>query len=130
MQWRRRLPHALATSARRCFASGPFLPRSRLHIPKLKSGAATHQNNPGPPKTKTNSPFQAGRYHSLVIDKASCPADLEVTAWTEDGTIMGVRHKTWRHIQGVQFHPESIITQDGMRIVANFVRIARGEVEP
>lgn len=43
---------------------------------------------------------------------------------------MGVRHRTWRHIQGVQFHPESIITQDGMRIVANFVRIARGEVEP
>jgi anthranilate/para-aminobenzoate synthase component II len=73
------------------------------------------------------SPFQAGRYHSLVIDKASCPDDLEVTAWTEDGTIMGVRHKRFPHIQGVQFHPESIITQDGKRIVENFVRMTRGE---
>ncbi|KAK9829412.1 hypothetical protein WJX72_005696 [[Myrmecia] bisecta] len=68
-----------------------------------------------------SNPFEAARYHSLVIDKDSCPDDLEVTAWTEDGTIMGVRHKKYSHIQGVQFHPESIITSNGMRIVQNFV---------
>jgi GMP synthase-like glutamine amidotransferase len=56
-----------------------------------------------------------------VIDKDKCPADLEVTAWTDDGTIMAVRHKQHPHIQGVQFHPESIITHNGKRIVANFV---------
>lgn len=67
------------------------------------------------------SPFQACRYHSLVIEKDSCPEDLEVTAWTEDGTIMAVRHKIYPHIQGVQFHPESIITQSGKKIVGNFV---------
>ena len=65
-----------------------------------------------------------------MIDKDKCPADLEVTAWTEDGTIMGVRHRKYPHVQGVQFHPESIITEDGARIVANFVKITRGEVAP
>lgn len=67
------------------------------------------------------NPFKAARYHSLVIDKESCPEDLEVTAWCEDGTIMAVRHKQHPHIQGVQFHPESIITDNGKRIVKNFV---------
>lgn len=68
------------------------------------------------------SPFQAARYHSLVIKRDTIPSDLEITAWTEDGTIMGVRHKKYPHIQGVQFHPESIITQNGKRIVANFLK--------
>ncbi|KAI7840842.1 hypothetical protein COHA_005488 [Chlorella ohadii] len=68
-----------------------------------------------------DNPFKAARYHSLVIEKDSCPEDLEVTAWCEDGTIMAVRHKQFPHIQGVQFHPESIITDNGMRIVKNFV---------
>jgi anthranilate synthase component II len=67
------------------------------------------------------SPFMAARYHSLVIDRASVPPDLEVTAWTEDGTVMGVRHRALPWIQGVQFHPESIITDGGKAIVANFV---------
>ena len=70
------------------------------------------------------SPFQAARYHSLVIDRVGFPEDeLEVTAWTEDDTIMAVRHKKYPWIQGVQFHPESIITEDGLTIVKNWVRM-------
>lgn len=67
------------------------------------------------------SPFLAARYHSLVIEPNTCPDVLEVTAWCEDGTIMAVRHKEYPWIQGVQFHPESIITDNGKLIVKNFV---------
>jgi len=66
-------------------------------------------------------PLTATRYHSLVIEKESCPAVLEVTAWVEDGTIMGVRHKDYPHIQGVQFHPESILTEAGKALLKNFL---------
>ena len=69
-----------------------------------------------------DNPFNAARYHSLVIDKENCPEELEVTAWCEDGTIMAVRHKKYGNVQGVQFHPESIITDNGMKIVENFVK--------
>ena len=73
--------------------------------------------------TSMNSPFTAARYHSLVIEQETFPHDaLEATAWTEDGLIMAARHKKYRHIQGVQFHPESIITPEGKRIILNFVR--------
>jgi anthranilate synthase component II len=67
------------------------------------------------------SPFTATRYHSLVIEKESIPDSLEVTAWVEDGTIMGVQHKIYPHIQGVQFHPESILTNMGKNLLTNFV---------
>ncbi len=67
------------------------------------------------------NPFTATRYHSLVIEKASLPEVLEVTAWTEDGTIMGVRHRNYSHIQGVQFHPESILTASGKKLLQNFL---------
>jgi len=67
------------------------------------------------------SPFTATRYHSLVIKKENCPDVLEVTAWVEDGTIMGVRHKEYPHIQGVQFHPESILTDAGKDLLRNFL---------
>ncbi|KAE8716666.1 Anthranilate synthase beta subunit 2 [Hibiscus syriacus] len=71
-----------------------------------------------------SNPFNAGRYHSLVIDKDSFPEEaLEVTAWTEDGLIMAARHKVYKHIQGVQFHPESIITSEGKTIVRNFIKL-------
>ncbi|KAI4311392.1 hypothetical protein MLD38_036294 [Melastoma candidum] len=71
-----------------------------------------------------SNPFTAGRYHSLVIEKESFPHDeLEVTAWTEDGLIMAARHKKYRHLQGVQFHPESIITSEGKAIVGNFIKL-------
>jgi anthranilate synthase component II len=67
------------------------------------------------------NPFQATRYHSLVIEPTSCPAVLEVTAWVEDGTIMGVQHRDYPHLQGVQFHPESILTESGKHILRNFL---------
>lgn len=71
-----------------------------------------------------SNPFTAGRYHSLVIEKESFPNDvLEITAWTEDGLIMAARHKVHRHMQGVQFHPESIKTSEGKSIVHNFIKL-------
>jgi anthranilate synthase/aminodeoxychorismate synthase-like glutamine amidotransferase len=65
-------------------------------------------------------PFVATRYHSLVIDPEAVPADLEVSAWTDDGEIMGVRHRRWP-LEGVQFHPESILTVAGKRLLKNFL---------
>ncbi|MEG4145679.1 aminodeoxychorismate/anthranilate synthase component II [Microcoleus sp. Pol12B5] len=67
------------------------------------------------------SPMVATRYHSLVIEKQSCPEVLEITAWVEDGTIMGVRHREYPHIEGVQFHPESILTTSGKQLLRNFL---------
>ena len=68
------------------------------------------------------SPFTATRYHSLIIDRASIPDSLEITAWVEDGTIMGVRHRDYHHLQGVQFHPESILTDNGKDLLRNFLQ--------
>jgi anthranilate synthase component 2 len=67
-----------------------------------------------------DSPFEATRYHSLVIDRDSCPDTLAITARTADGEIMGVRH-TELSIEGVQFHPESVLTRVGMQLLSNFV---------
>lgn len=66
------------------------------------------------------SPFAATRYHSLVIEHKSLPDCLEITAWAEDGEIMGIRHKTLA-VQGVQFHPESILTEYGHKLLGNFL---------
>ena len=66
------------------------------------------------------TPYDATRYHSLAIERESCPPDLEITAWTEDGEIMGVRHRKLP-IEGVQFHPESILTQHGHALLRNFL---------
>jgi anthranilate synthase component 2 len=68
-----------------------------------------------------DNPFQATRYHSLVIEPSTCPDSLEITAWVEDGTIMGVQHRHYPTLQGVQFHPESILTDCGKRILRNFL---------
>lgn len=68
-----------------------------------------------------DNPFQATRYHSLVIAKESCPKVLDITAWVEDGAIMGVRHREFPHLQGVQFHPESILTTAGKPLLKNFL---------
>lgn len=68
--------------------------------------------------------FTVNRYHSLSIERASCPDVLEVTAWTQDGEIMGVRHKELA-IEGVQFHPESILTEHGHAMLKNFLQEQR-----
>ena len=69
------------------------------------------------------NPFTATRYHSLAVDRATLPDDLEVTAWTEDGEIMGFQHRT-RPVFGVQFHPESIATEGGHQLLDNFLDLA------
>jgi anthranilate synthase/aminodeoxychorismate synthase-like glutamine amidotransferase len=71
------------------------------------------------------NPFEAGRYHSLIAERESIPAELEVTAWTAEGEIMGVRHRKLP-VEGVQFHPESILTPEGPRLMAHFLRLGDG----
>jgi anthranilate synthase component 2 len=82
-----------------------------------------HHNDQGIFKGLPN-PFTATRYHSLAVDKATLPEELEITAWTDDGEIMGVQHKT-RPVYGVQFHPESIATEGGHQLLANFLDLAK-----
>lgn len=69
-------------------------------------------------------PFVAGRYHSLVADARSLPSELQVTAWTSDGVVMGLRHVS-RPLYGVQFHPESVLTPQGPALLDNFLKLAR-----
>ena len=70
------------------------------------------------------SPFAATRYHSLAVERASLPDCLEVTAWTADGEIMGLRHRTLA-VEGVQFHPESVLTEHGHRMLGNFLEASQ-----
>lgn len=70
--------------------------------------------------TNMPNPFQATRYHSLLVEKESLPECLEVTSWTEEGEIMGLRHKEFP-LEGVQFHPESIMTEEGKKLIQNFI---------
>ena len=67
-------------------------------------------------------PFTATRYHSLIVEKKSLPKALEISAWTKEGEIMGLRHKKFK-VEGVQFHPESILTSSGKRLLANFLAL-------
>ena len=74
-------------------------------------------------------PLTATRYHSLIAERSSLPACLEVTAELEDGTVMGLRHRDHHHLQGVQFHPESVLTEAGHNLLANFLQQAESRVQ-
>ena len=67
------------------------------------------------------NPFEAARYHSLIIESNTLPEEFEISAWTKDGIIMGIRHKKY-NLEGVQFHPESFLTDCGLRIINNFIK--------
>lgn len=82
--------------------------------PVLHSGVGLHHKNA--------NPFAATRYHSLIVESTSLPDCLEVTAWTEEGEIMGLRHKQFP-IEGVQYHPESIMTEDGKQLLRTFIEL-------
>ena len=71
------------------------------------------------------NPLLATRYHSLIVDRDSLPGDLEITAWLKDGTIMGLRHSKYESLQGVQFHPESVLTEAGHKLLSNFLHLAQ-----
>ncbi len=92
-----------------------------IRAPYLMHGkvSAIHHDNDGVYKGLPD-PFTATRYHSLIIERESCPEELTITSWTEDGLIMGVRHKSYP-IEGIQFHPESILTPQGKTLLHNFV---------
>ena len=72
------------------------------------------------------NPFEAARYHSLIVERKGFPNSLEISAWTEEGEIMGLRHKRYR-VEGVQFHPESILTSSGLLVIKNFINLIRQE---
>ncbi len=93
-----------------------------IHAKQLMHGKTSliHHKNIGVFKDLPN-PYTATRYHSLVIEKETLPDCLEITAWTDDGEIMGVRHKTLQ-VEGVQFHPESILTEHGHALLNNFLK--------
>ncbi|MEM9539809.1 MAG: aminodeoxychorismate/anthranilate synthase component II [Cyanobacteria bacterium P01_E01_bin.42] len=74
-----------------------------------------------------DTPFEATRYHSLAVDRETLPDVLEVTARSEDETIMGIRHRDYPHIQGVQFHPESVLTASGKQLLRNFLQSLNGQ---
>jgi anthranilate/para-aminobenzoate synthase component II len=71
-----------------------------------------------------SNPFEAGRYHSLVVVREGLPPELELTAWSDDGLVMAAQHRAMPRF-GVQFHPESILTPEGPKIVRNFLALAR-----
>ena len=94
----------------------------QCNAPAHGKTAWIHHDNSGV-LAGVSEPFEATRYHSLIVQRSSVPAELVVTAWTHDGIVMGLRHV--KHpTYGVQFHPESILTKEGKKILANFVRRA------
>ncbi len=93
-----------------------------VHAGKLMHGKTSHiRHNDAGVFHGLPNPLTGTRYHSLVIEKKTLPSCLEVTAWTDDGEIMGVRHRDLP-VEGVQFHPESILTDKGHELLANFLR--------
>ena len=102
-----------------------------VHAPSLMHGKTSMVHHPGEGiYSGLPSPFQATRYHSLVVAREGLPDDLEITSTTPDGIIMGLRHRV-HPVEGVQFHPESILTTEGPRLVTQWVRsTARPSTEP
>lgn len=99
----------------------------RAPLPVHGKTAAIHHNDGGVMSGLPN-PFVATRYHSLVVDRSTVPDELEITAWTDDGLVMGLAHRDRPH-HAVQFHPESYLSVDGMRLLANFLEIAGIELK-
>ena len=99
---------------------GEFFGGNVVRAPEVmhgKTSAISHTNHGV--FSRISNPLEATRYHSLIVERESLPDSLEITAETDDGTIMGLRHKKYR-IEGVQFHPESILTKEGHSILRNF----------
>lgn len=94
-----------------------------ISAPTLMHGktSAIHHNNQGI-FANLDSPFPATRYHSLIVEKETLPPVLEITAWTDDNIIMGLKHKEYPLVEGVQFHPESILTDSGLKLLRNFLK--------
>ena len=92
-----------------------------VHARRLMHGKVSpvHHNGQGVFRGQPN-PLRCTRYHSLAVERSSLPDCLEITAWTDDGEIMGLRHRTLA-VEGVQFHPESILTENGHQLLANFL---------
>lgn len=102
-------------------AIGHVFGASVVRAPELRHGKTSHITHDGAGVfASLPSPLEVTRYHSLVIDTASIPSDLVVTATASDGTVMGVRHRKYE-IEGLQFHPESILTQHGHTMLQNFL---------
>jgi para-aminobenzoate synthetase component 2 len=94
-----------------------------IRAPKLMHGNTSEIAHDGKTIFKNlPKPFTATRYHSLIVERESLPADLEISAETDDGTIMGLRHKKFR-VEGVQFHPESVLTTSGFDLLRNFLSV-------
>ena len=93
-----------------------------VSAPELMHGKTSQVSHTGEGVFRgLENPLTATRYHSLVIDQQTCPEVLEITAWVDDGTIMGVRHRNYPHIEGVQFHPESVLSVSGKQLLRNFL---------
>jgi anthranilate synthase component 2 len=93
---------------------------SVIRVPPVHGKAAAVHHAKGGSFAELPSPISAARYHSLAIARESLPEDLEVTAWSEDGVVMGVRHRS-HPVEGFQFHPESILTDDGEALLTAFL---------
>ena len=94
-----------------------------IRAPELMHGKASEVSHDG--KTifaGLSDHFLAGRYHSLIVERESLPSSLEISAHTADDIIMGLRHRELK-VEGVQFHPESILTSDGKQLLANFLKL-------
>jgi len=106
-------------------AIGQVFGASVTYAPSLMHGKTSEVFHTGTPLyAGVSTPFTATRYHSLVVDRATLPDELEVTCETADGVVMGLRHRT-RPIEGVQFHPESVLTTEGPTLVANWLAFVR-----